>query len=198
MLRLDVQHDAVLRAKVYQRPVAFIPLGNEELAVGIPVRVRSQNRNLRPHVMRGFQSTLPQHMRRQRGCRRFAMSARHDHALLGLHHRRQGFRATDQRNARLERRLVGHVSRLDGAGVNHHVAVLHLLFGMRAVKAEAHLQQPIHLHRRHPVRATHLVPQCQQQRRQPTHARASHADQIDPNGMTAFLEETENGLIHGK
>ena len=64
MLFLDVQHDGVLRVVKGQRPVALIALGNEKFTLRIPVRIRAENRNLRPDVMRRMKTAHFQHVRR--------------------------------------------------------------------------------------------------------------------------------------
>ena len=51
-----IQHDAVLGNVVHQRAVRFITLGDEIVAVGVPVGVGAQHGNLGAHIVAGAQA----------------------------------------------------------------------------------------------------------------------------------------------
>ena len=66
VLRFYVEHDAVFGQVVDQGAVAFITLGDEVFAVGVPVGVGPQHGNLGADVVAGAHATLAEQVRRQR------------------------------------------------------------------------------------------------------------------------------------
>ena len=196
VLGLDVEHDGVLRVEIDEGAVALIAFGHKELAFGVPVRIGAEDGDLCADVVAGFQAALAQHVGGEGGGGGLAMGAADDDALLVGHHGGQRLRTADERDALLVGGLVGHVAGLDGAGVDDHVAVLHLLFRVAVEELKAELLQALCFQGGGLVRAADLVPQTQQQQRQPAHARARNADEVDAHGVTAFFEEAEDGVGH--
>ena len=151
VLGFDVENDRMLRVKVYQRAIAFIALRHEQLALRIPMRIGSENRDLGSDIVTWLHAALTQNMGGQRRSRRLAMGAADDDALFVRHHRSQSLGPAYQRDALFVGGLIGHIARLDRAGIDDHVAVLHLLLAVRCKKLQAHLRQPLRLHGRHLV-----------------------------------------------
>jgi hypothetical protein len=87
------------------------------------------------------------------------MRAADDDAFLVRHHRGERLRTTNQRNALLVGRLIGHIARLDRAGVDHHVAVLDLLLRVTVEELQPELLQAVGFQRGGLVRAADLVPE---------------------------------------
>ena len=103
MLFLDVEDERVLRPEVTQRAIALVPFRDKIFAARIPVRVRSENRNLRADVMRGMQPAFAKNMRGHRGGGRLAVHARDHDAAFPLHDGGERFRAAHRGLSRLTR-----------------------------------------------------------------------------------------------
>src|SRR5437763_795211 len=63
MFRLDIQNQDMFGMKTTDGAVALVPFGHKKFTTRIPVRVLSEDRNLRADVMRRVQPALAQDMR---------------------------------------------------------------------------------------------------------------------------------------
>ena len=174
--------------EIDEGPIAFVAFGHEPLALLFPIRIRAQNGDLRTDIMGGSLTPDPQDVRGKRGGRRLAMRPRDNDALFPEHDRGECLGPSEERDATLHRLIVGGIARLDRARVDHDVGADDRLGGMRTGKAETRLLEALRLARSHLVRSRNVVPEAQEERGEPAHARAGHTDEVDTDRFVPLGE----------
>ena len=117
-----------------------------------------------------------------------AVRPRNRHPVPEPHDLAQHLRPRDDGNLAPARRLDLRVAGRDGGGHHHHFAGTHLLRAVPDVHPEPQAgETPGHLVLVH-VRAAHLEAEVMENFRDPAHARAADADEVDPaNALETVL-----------
>ncbi len=180
VLFLNVQNEGVLGFEITQRPVALIAFRDEIFAAPVPVRVRAEERNLRADIMGRMQSALAQNVRGHGGRCRLAVHPGDDNSALARHDRGERPRTAHRRLAGKTRAGENRIVVLDRRRKYHERSVMAVFDTMLFVETQTEPLQPIRLERADFIGAADVVPELEQQRRNPAHAAAGHADQMDP------------------
>ncbi len=162
MLLLDVEDDRVLGMVEGDRAVALVALGDHVFAVGIPVRIRAEDRNFRADIVRRMQARVAQDVGRHRGRRGLAVHAGDDDAALAVHDRGERIRAAHHLFAEAQRVVVVGIAGPNRGRIDDDVRVRHALRVARHRELEPEPLQAHDLAVAHFVAAADLVPEREQ------------------------------------
>src|SRR5580700_7699269 len=114
--------------------VTFVSFCNKIISHWLPMRIRTQDRDLSPHIVRRVQATDPKNMRCHRRGRGLAVHPGNHNPFFDLHNRGQCFRTPHQREFQPDRFIESRIPSSDCGRIDYELSAANSLLCLREIK----------------------------------------------------------------